>query len=135
MLLPLEGEQTYLISIIRLDYQKRRPKHREGAYIFQKRQPIRHVNTMSKKVSHLPRSISATWKARSAKKVQSLVVSKSKPAVVSFFETIHACIPAGFEWKPQYREGVRAWRASFAKGKKLFRGEKMDDGEGDEKSG
>lgn len=61
-----------------LEFPKEETQASSKKDVFEKRQSSRLVITMSKEVLHPPKSISAMWKAKSAKKVHSLIRSKSK---------------------------------------------------------
>lgn len=119
-------EQEYIYPKPRADTETSSKKD-----VFQKRHKTRLVSTKSKRVSHMPRSISAMWKTRSAKKFPSIGVNKSKKrAAVSFLETKHASCLALSRKCDADRE---YWPGVFLEmNKKLFLSGKIDDGHVDE---
>ena len=65
MLSSLEGTGVF-VPIMRFNPQRRTPRHRQRNMSL-RRDTTRHVNTISKRISHMPRSISATCFQKSQK--------------------------------------------------------------------
>lgn len=102
-----------------------------SATCFQKSPKTRLVNTISKRVSHMPRSISVTWKAKSAKIVLPIGVGESRKSYGSFFETKHATCLTLSRNRDADRECWPGLGLSKWTKKLLFRG-KIDDRKADE---